>query len=766
MKLHYKINLTSLVIMVIVSSALVITGSMAITNISYNLNRKLLFKEINNLRADIQSAIDVLRQSGVEGVESYKKRAQQDILADFKRYAEEEENYNILIIRKSDGKVLLHPPSAKEDYQFLRDLIKKDTGSTSHIYQGKSRFFCFHSFEEWDWVIVLYESSEKLLEMRKLFLESVLVILVISLAAGSFYLVWSTSRIVAPIRQLAKTADEISHGKWNSSFPPSKGRDEISQLTKSFQEMSENLAATYQDLNEHLAEIKKSQNELSAEKERLAITLRSIGDGVITTDPEGKITLLNKVAEELTGWSQEEATGQPVDKVFHVVTEEQDSETAYISILKFLYAGPRSDFGNQTRLISRKGDERIISVSGAPIFGADERTIGIILVFHDITESVTMQEELIKAYKLESVGILAGGIAHDFNNLLTGILGNISLAKIIAANDKELVPKLDAAEKASLRAKDLTKQLLTFSKGGEPVKNLISLKKVIGEAASFALAGSNCKCDCQTASDLWSVEADEGQISQVLHNLIINAGQAMPVGGSISVVAKNVDVNEQDNLLLEPGRYVKISVQDRGIGIDRESLSKIFDPYYTTKKEGSGLGLASAYSIIAKHFGQITVESEKGKGSIFSFYLPASKKKAKATEWQKKNLNIGFGRVLVVDDEEIVKDVTGMMLVSLGYRVDFADDGEEAIAMYMQKMDEGNRYDLVIMDLTIPGGMGGKEAIQILKREDPEILAIVSSGYANDPVMANFQKYGFSAVISKPFSIDELSKTLSELEQH
>lgn len=766
MKLHYKINLTSLGILLLVSIAIVIAGGIALTKISYDLNRKLMIKEINILQADIQAAVNVLKQSGVSGIERYRLTAQNDLLAELKvKYESEEDGGTLIIVEKESGIPLLNAPRGAEDLTFLKGLTENSSGTLSHTYKGKSRYFCYGSYDKWGWLLILYEDNVKLLEMRRTFLKSVLVIMAISLAAGTSYLIWSTNRIIRPIRQLAMTADEISHGNWDAALPTTKSSDEISHLTESFREMSVNLSSTYTDLNENLVTIKKSQEELSTEKERLAVTLRSIGDGVICTDTEGHITLLNKVAEELTDWSQEEALGHPFYNVFCIVDEAiADQNYDYNDILLRLQKGSNGGFTDQTRLRSKNHVKRIISTRGAPIFDANGKALGAILVFRDISESVKLQEELIKAYKLESVGILAGGIAHDFNNLLTGILGNISLAKLIAKPNEELLVKLDTAEKASLRAKDLTAQLLTFSKGGEPVKKLTSLVKIIEESAMFAMAGSNCRCEHLIADDLWSVEADEGQFSQVLHNLIINASQAMPDGGTIEVLAENVTVKESDGLLLEPGKYIRVSVKDRGTGIDRDSLTKIFDPYFTTKKGGSGLGLASAYSIVKKHNGHIQAHSEQGKGSVFHVYLPASNREAETTDQNRESLAKGAGKVLVVDDEELVKDVTGKMLTSLGYNVEFASEGETAIKMYEQQMTQGSKYDLVIMDLTIPGGMGGKDAIRKLNQLDPDVLAIVSSGYANDPIMANYRDHGFSAVLSKPFNIEDLSKTLSELQ--
>jgi signal transduction histidine kinase len=381
----------------------------------------------------------------------------------------------------------------------------------------------------------------------------------------------------------------------------------------------------------------------------------------------------------------------------------------------------------------------------------------------ELTERKRMEEELLRVQKLESIGVLAGGIAHDFNNLLTAILGNISLTKMYANPEDKGYKRLTEAEKACLRARGLTQQLLTFSKGGAPIKKVAFIRGLIRDSASFALIGSNVRCEFSISGDLWPVEVDEGQISQVINNMVINADQAMLEEGVIRVRAENVNVGLRNGLPLKEGRYVKITIEDNGIGIPEEHLVKIFDPYFTTKQKGNGLGLATAYSIIKGHNGYIEVESEVGVGTKFYVYLPASQKEILAKREIKERPVIGRGRILVMDDEEIVRGLTGDVLGYLGYEVEFARDGREAIEKYIRARESKRPFDVVIMDLTIPGGMGGKEAIKRLIEIDPEVKAIVSSGYSNDPVMAEYTKYGFREVITKPYKIEELSKILAKV---
>jgi putative nucleotidyltransferase with HDIG domain len=385
----------------------------------------------------------------------------------------------------------------------------------------------------------------------------------------------------------------------------------------------------------------------------------------------------------------------------------------------------------------------------------------VMLLKKSISEKQQMEKEILRAQKLESIGIIAGGIAHDFNNILTAISGNVSLAKMYVKPGEKAFEKLTQAEKAAFRAKDLTRQLLTFSKkGGAPDKTTISIAELAKDSAGFALRGSNVRLKFSLPDDLSLVDVDEGQINQVINNLIINADQAMPEGGTIWLTAENVTVGQQNSSPLKEGKYVKVTIKDQGVGIPKAAISKIFDPYFTTKPKGSGLGLATAYSIIKKHEGYINVESELNSGTTFFIYLPASQKESVTLKDEEKKPHGGKGKILIMDDEKEIRDLVGEMLESIGYEVEFAIDGTEAIQTYKLAKKSKNLFDVVIIDLTVPGGMGGRDAIQKLREIDPEVRAIVSSGYTNDPVMIDFKKYGFSDVIAKPYKLAELSEVL------
>ncbi len=391
------------------------------------------------------------------------------------------------------------------------------------------------------------------------------------------------------------------------------------------------------------------------------------------------------------------------------------------------------------------------------------RVEGVIEYVRDVTETKRAEEERLRLSNLESLATLAGGIAHDFNNILTAILGNIGLAGLELDHTDRSRERLSAAETACLQAQKLAKQLLTFAKGGAPVKQPVSLENLVTEAASFAGRGSQVKCASSFPDHLWPVEADPGQISQVFQNLLINAIQAMPSGGTIKVQGENLAVAAGSNLPLAPGRYVKISVEDQGVGLPADYLTKIFDPYFTTKQKGSGLGLATAYSIVKNHLGHIAVASKLGAGTTFQVYLPASVKKILPQPAEDKGWCSGKGKILVMDDEPMVRQVLDKMLSRLGYEAEFARDGDEAIALFTQAQKSGEVFAAVILDLTVPGGLGGKETMEQLLKIAPGVKAIVSSGYSEDPVMAEFEKYGFRGIIAKPFKVAELGKILHEI---
>ncbi|MFW8600538.1 hybrid sensor histidine kinase/response regulator [Desulfobacterota bacterium M19] len=508
---------------------------------------------------------------------------------------------------------------------------------------------------------------------------------------------------------------------------------------------------------------KLSEMALSEEKERLAVTLRSIGDGVITTDTHGRIVLINKVAEKLTGWRNEEARGRPLAEVFNIVSE-VTGEQCENPVDKVIATGSIVGLANHTALIARNGQEISIADSGAPIRDKNSEIIGVVLVFRDITDQLRMEQELTKVKKLESIGVLAGGIAHDFNNILAAVLGNIELSLF----DDQLTSKtrilLEEAKAASYRARNLTQQLLTFAKGGEPVRETASLMDVVQESADFILRGTKVACRYNFPADLWLVDIDKGQICQVVQNIILNASQAMPGGGLVEVSCENVKAPGLSGKFLQKGKkYVKMIIKDNGIGIPANMIDKIFDPYISTKRQGSGLGLAITHSIVNKHGGHIAVESTPGRGTTFMIFLPAAAQSCMVDKKVEKTGHAaGKSKIMIMDDEEPIRSMTQAMIIQMGHEVVLAEEGQEAVRLYQEAMNSGTPIELAIMDLTIPGGMGGKEAVHEILAINPQARVIVSSGYSTDPVMASYQKYGFCGTLVKPYRFVDLAAVVSK----
>jgi len=523
------------------------------------------------------------------------------------------------------------------------------------------------------------------------------------------------------------------------------------------------LTVSNQKLQHEVRERQQIEASLRENEERLAVTLRSIGDGVITTDTNKNIVMLNKVAEKLTGWSLQEAMGRPFHEVFQIVNEETRLPCED-PINKVLETGQTIDLANHTVLIDKNGIERSIADSAAPIRDEMSQIIGVVLVFRDVTERNMTEKELLKMQKLESVGVLAGGIAHDFNNILAAILGNISLSLSDQGMNDSSRGYLQDAEKASLRARNLTQQLLAFSKGGAPIKEVSPLAEIIEDSANFIVRGKQVACQFSFPDDLLCAEIDKGQISQVIQNIVLNSCQAIAGQGIIRIECCNVDyIEEFKSFRSRARKYIKIVIRDDGVGMPANVLDKIFDPYFSTKTKGNGLGLAISHAIITKHGGQIFVTSKPGAGTTFTLYLPASLQKTESSTPEHAASRPEGGsklKILLMDDDEMVCDVATAMLSSLGHEVVLAADGCEAIKIY-EKM--GHTINFTIMDLTIPGGMGGKEAVQEILKINPAAKVLVSSGYSNDPIMANCTEYGFCSAIVKPYQMQELSKVISQL---
>jgi len=562
------------------------------------------------------------------------------------------------------------------------------------------------------------------------------------------------------------------NGKTTLALARRRGGDTTFPVELSLSEMIAGEKKYHVAMVRDITERKRFEEELAAEKKSLAVTLGSIGDGVITIDLKGQIVVCNPAAVSLTGWPEREAVGKPLKSVLNISAEAGTKKKR----------GAKTGFRNEAEAIlsttperatlkSRDGAERVIEQVASPMRDAKNELCGVVLVFRDITERQRDEAESRKAETLEQLGLLAGGIAHDFNNLLTAIIGNISLAAVLLPADDPMIVRLDDAKNASLRARDLAQQLLTFSSGGAPIKKTASISKLIGETVSFSLRGSQSRAEIAIEPELWPAEFDPGQISQVIANLVVNADQAMTDGGTMHVSCSNFSYKADATPAipdLPPGDYIRIQVRDEGVGIPEKNLKQIFDPYFTTKPKGSGLGLATTYSVIKNHNGLISVESELHCGATFTVYLPAARHQKPPVEAIQpaaptEEALAGSGRVLIVDDEEPIRDLVDFTLSRLGYEVSAAETALRGIELYRDGLARGRRFDLVILDLTLPGGMGGKEALKRLMEIDPTVNAIVSSGYATDATMSRSEDFGFRGMIAKPYEAAELGRVVREV---
>ena len=517
-------------------------------------------------------------------------------------------------------------------------------------------------------------------------------------------------------------------------------------------------------LSREIISHRRSEEALAEEKERLDVTLRCIGDGVITTDTAGRVLLLNPLAEELTGWSQAEAAGRPLPEIFSPLTAvRREPHAGFIEAA--LAHGIETDVSQNSLLPTRDGRERVVGFQVSPLRQrAGHAILGAVLVVRDMTEHERLTAEARKHQQLDSLGVLAGGIAHDFNNILTVIMGNVSLAAENLPDRAAAAANLREAASAAQQARELTGQLLKFAKGGAPSKTAARLQETIRESARFGLHGSHIRPAFELPRDLWAVEVDNSQIHQVIHNLVINAVQAMPHGGYLRIAAVNRVVTGRENPALPPGNYVQISVADEGCGVSPEALPRIFDPYFTTKKSGNGLGLAMCDIIIRNHGGCITVTSELGKGTTFRIHLPATDKlPAVAVASERPPTLTRRGRILVLEDDDALQTLMAAMLQRLGYRADFVGRGEDALRMFQTARQQGDPFDGAILDLTVPGSMGGRETIRRLRELRPDFPALVSSGAAHDPVVADFERHGFSGAMTKPYTLDQFAEALGQL---
>ncbi len=509
-----------------------------------------------------------------------------------------------------------------------------------------------------------------------------------------------------------------------------------------------------------ITERKRLEEALRRSEERHRLLVQNSSDLILLLDENGAVRYASPALERSLGYTHDEMIGACAFDYIH-----PDDLPQTLSKFRQSLEAPGIPLVLQYRFRYKDGSWRVHESVGNNLL--DHPALGSVIVnCRDITERKKMEEALLKVQKLESLGILCGGIAHDFNNILTAILTNISLARMYGDLEEETMKMLADAERASLRGQGLTRRLLTFAKGGEPIRQPVSVQRFLKETIEFALTGTNVGCRYEIDKDLLPVDIDEGQIGQVVHNLVLNAQQAMPKGGHITVRARNLTVGPEGEIpTLAEGDYVEVSITDEGIGIEPEHLPRIFDPFYTTKEHGTGLGLSTSYSIVSRHGGTLQIQSEPGRGTTVYLYLPASKQPPAGHLGTGGTLAGGKGRILLVDDDDLLRRSTTRALRRLGYEVLTARDGAAGIEAYRRSRASDLPVDAVVMDLTIPGGMGGLEATRRLLEIDPEAKVIASSGYSNDPIMSDARRHGFRGVVTKPYLIEDLHNLLLEVIQ-
>jgi PAS domain S-box-containing protein len=537
-----------------------------------------------------------------------------------------------------------------------------------------------------------------------------------------------------------------------------KAENEIIEKNIELTSMNEEFEASNEELITANMELEKATNELKQSKEIAESYLNVAAELIISIDTNGTIILLNESGHKLLGYENKELIGK---NWFDTAIPQDIRKEVYGDFKKIINEEISNILSNENKIITKTGEEKLILWHNTLLKDSRGKIIGTLSSGEDITEKQILIETAQKHHKIESLGVMAGGIAHDFNNLLGGIYGYIDLARS-SAKDPETKEYLEGTLNTMNRARGLTQQLLTFAKGGAPVRKVERLIPFIQETVQFALSGSNVSCIFDIPEDIWMCNLDRNQIGQVIDNLVINAQQAMPMGGNIEVKAQNISFNVKKHPILSGEKYVKITVKDFGIGIPPEIRNRIFDPFFTTKVKGHGLGLATSYSIISRHEGIIDVESETGKWSAFHIYLPAADVEVSLKSEKKSSMQKGSGTIVVMDDEESIRNVVESMLKALGYTVISAKDGNEVLNIIKEEYEAKRKITGIILDLTVPGGMGGKAAIVEIRKIDDNVPVFVSSGYAEDPIMSSPDEYGFTDSLCKPFMIADLADLLNK----
>jgi PAS domain S-box-containing protein len=759
-KLKYKINLVSLSILIAVSCAIAAAGVGAINQLSYDLNQKLMSKEVDNLVATIRTAHQVLKDSGVGNVESYVRSAQRDLLAEFQHYRFGATG-RIMIVEKSDGTLLVDPFGGRKSIEpgVLTQIIRVGNGSLELQGESRTQFFSFDTYPEWNWLVVLSVATEEMVEVRNKFLRNVVLILLPSLILGGMLFLWFTSRIVKPIRQLATAAESVSQGRWETFLPSPHTRDEVAQLTIAFREMAAKLAASYKNLQENLQKIEQSREELA----RLATAIEQAAEGIVVADIDWVIRYVNPAFERMTGYSKAEIIGElaPFPK------DAKDERDLPEKIRETLSNGAMWS----GRMVEKRKDGSLyeVEVTASPVRDESADIINYVGIYRDITHEMKLERELRQAQKMEAIGRLAGGIAHDFNNVLTGIIGYTEMALHKAQPGDSIHHYLRRVLDGSSRASDLVKQILTFSRQTELERKPVHIAPVIHEG--LKLLRSSLPSTIEIRQDIavppqeGMVLADATQIHQVLMNLCTNSAHAMQAkGGVLTVALSSLQADTQllsQNSDLSEGPHICLTVSDTGHGMDVAVMERIFDPYFTTKKtgEGTGIGLAVVQGIVKSLSGAISVSSEPGEGTTFHVFLPRIEQETPPAMETIASPSTGSESILFIDDELTLVDLGKEVLESLGYRVSGITSSLQALEAFRA---QPGGFDLVITDMTMPGLTGKELALELLAIR-PDIPIILCTGFSEVVDENQAKAAGIREFIMKPYLVSDLADAVRKV---
>jgi len=762
MKILTKLNLFSLTTVVTVAVLMVLSGTLVINDIVYDLNSRLIALELGNVYSMVEEHYEVLKKHKLLGVEDYVKSAQQEVADSLKQYRRGKTDC-VYIVAK-DGTVVSHThidSSEKIELPKLSEMLANKQGNIEYFFQGEERFCMYNTFPGWDWLIAVSITKKEIFSKRAQYFRQVsvigLVVAILILIGGVFF-----SRSIANrINSTLNCVKAVETGDLTFRIPEPTSSDEIGILQKGVNQM----VSTIQTRNQKQH---KAEEALRESEEKYRVITNSALDAIIEIDPDGKVTHWNPATEKMFGYTKDEIMGKDVHDY---LMPKKFREQYEIGFEKFRKTGTGPAVGQVFELtaIHKDGHEFPIEIAVSPIEKQGQNWASTII--RNITkrkqaeeEKARLEAQLQQSQKMEAIGTLAGGIAHDFNNLLMGIQGRASLMLMDTSTTHPHCEHLQEIEDYVKSAADLTKQLLGFARGGKYEVRSTDLNELIkNQNRMFGRTKKEITIRGKYEKNLWVAEVDQGQIEQVLLNLYVNAWQSMPGGGDLYIQTENITLDENYTMPFEvkPGKYVKISVTDTGVGMDEATRQRIFDPFFTTKEigRGTGLGLATVYGIIKNHEGFINVYSEKGEGTTFNIYLPASEKEVIEKKELAKDVLKGTETVLLVDDENVITDVGQILLEKLGYKTLIARSGKETVKIYKKNKD---KIDVVILDMIMPD-MGGGETYNRLKEINPDIKVLLSSGYSLNDQATEILEQGCNGFIHKPYRSRELSQKIREI---